>query len=97
VWKLIDAQASKSKCRSFQPCKRQGLSPCHIKRALNQDHKKRTENAGDEIEQNLQAGRLKTAWKILLQQTWYKHTGDLPERLRTRLDLRKVTTEYKVL
>jgi hypothetical protein len=93
TWKLIDAQTSKNKNRSFQPGERQRLSR-RIKRALQRDCKQRTIKSGDEIEHNLQAGRLKTAWRVL--QTWYKHTGDRPPR-PTRLDLRKITNEYKEL
>jgi hypothetical protein len=57
TWKLIEARASKSKCRSFQPGERQRLSR-RIKRSLTRDRKQRTMNAAEEIEQHLQTGRL---------------------------------------
>jgi hypothetical protein len=93
TWKLIDSRASKSKNRSFHPGKRPCLSR-HIKRAIQHDRKQRITKAGDEIEQNLQAGCLKAAWNVL--QNWYKHTGDRPPR-PTWLDLRQVTKEYRSL
>jgi hypothetical protein len=91
TWKLIDARMSKNKNRSFLPGERQRLTR-RIKRAINRDRKQRTVNAGEAIEQNLQAGRLEAAWEIV--QTWYKHTGDRPTK-PTRLDLRTVTNAYK--
>jgi hypothetical protein len=93
TWKLIDSRASKTKNRSFLPGEQQRLSR-RIQRALRRDRKRRTEKAGDDIEQHLQAGRLKTAWSVL--QNWYRHTADRPPR-PTRLDLRRVTDEYKSL
>jgi hypothetical protein len=93
TWRLIDSRASKTKSRSFLPGERQRLSR-RIKQALHRDKKQRTIKAGEEIEQNLQSGRLKAAWNVL--QNWYKHTGDRPPR-PTRMDLRKLTNEYKDL
>jgi hypothetical protein len=93
TWKLIDTRTSKSKNRSFLPGERRRLSR-RIKRAINRDRKQRTTEAGEEIEQNLQSGRLKAAWNSL--QKWYKHAGDRPPR-PSRLDLRTVTNDYKQL
>jgi hypothetical protein len=93
TWKLIDSRASKSKCNSFRMGERQRLSR-RIKRALNRDRKQRTTDAGEEIEQHLREGRLKTAWNKL--QHWYRHSGNRPPK-PTRLDLKKVTLEYKEL
>jgi exonuclease III len=93
TWQMIDSRASKAKSDSFHPGERQRLSR-RIKRALQKDRKQRTAIAGNEIEQNLQSGKLKAAWDIL--QRWYKHTGDRPPR-PTRLDLHQITNEYKIL
>jgi hypothetical protein len=93
TWKMIDTRTSKSKNRSFRPGEQQRLSRC-IKRALHRDRKKRTTDAGDEIELNLKEGRIKKAWEAL--QRWYKHSGDRPPK-PTRLDLQTVSNEYRVL
>jgi hypothetical protein len=93
TWKLIDIRTSKNKHRSFLTNERQRLTR-RIKRAINRDRKQRTNKAGEEIEQHLQAGRLKAAWDVM--QAWYKHTGDRPPK-PTRIDLRTVTNAYKQL
>jgi flagellar biosynthesis/type III secretory pathway M-ring protein FliF/YscJ len=58
TWQMIDSRASKAKRGSFHPGERQRLSR-QIKRAPQRDQKERTAIAGNEIEQNLQSGKLK--------------------------------------